>query len=298
MNSMLSLQLKSFRVQCPWSIKNPQGDNPNEEEILKPACFVIDFAPTRALRLLSEYATNLSPTSTNPEQAVQDLIASLPAIAYDGSYMKEVNASEILDIAIAGTSAALLARKWESNLLINVDNQTLSHLLSDPKALDALERIEGWRSLGENLIQTIINRHSEIKQLKQKARSQPLSDTEQKELDQKQREYKSKRKQIQEKLIKFLTRVPVFMYLTDHRENTLQDVIQHIEPDLFRAVTGLEKEDFALLVKLNLLKERLDQAIFAFRRYEDSSLIYTGLTRYHGIRQYGLLNTVVEEVQT
>ena len=45
----------AFRVQSPWSIKNPNGDNPNEEEILKPICFVFDFAPTRALRQLSEY---------------------------------------------------------------------------------------------------------------------------------------------------------------------------------------------------------------------------------------------------
>jgi hypothetical protein len=35
----------AFRVQSPWSIKNPNGDNPNEEEILKPVCFVFDFAP-------------------------------------------------------------------------------------------------------------------------------------------------------------------------------------------------------------------------------------------------------------
>lgn len=38
----------AFRVQSPWSIRNPNGNNPNEEEILKPACFVFDFAPTRA----------------------------------------------------------------------------------------------------------------------------------------------------------------------------------------------------------------------------------------------------------
>ena len=36
----------AFRVQSPWSIKNPNGDNPNEEKILKPVCFVFDFAPT------------------------------------------------------------------------------------------------------------------------------------------------------------------------------------------------------------------------------------------------------------
>ena len=53
----------AFRVQSPWSIKNLNGNNPNEEEILKPVCFVFDFAPTRALRQLSEYGIGFRPVS-------------------------------------------------------------------------------------------------------------------------------------------------------------------------------------------------------------------------------------------
>ncbi|MCP9468886.1 MAG: hypothetical protein NNA31_02680 [Nitrospira sp.] len=53
----------AFRVQSPWSIKNPNGDDPNAEEILKPVCFVFDFAPTRALRQLSDTVSGLRPTS-------------------------------------------------------------------------------------------------------------------------------------------------------------------------------------------------------------------------------------------
>jgi hypothetical protein len=60
-----------------------------------------------------------------------------------------------------------------------------------------------------------------------------------KELSDEEKELKSKRKLVQEKLIKFSTRIPAFMYLTDFRENTLQDVITKIEPDLFQTVTGL-----------------------------------------------------------
>ena len=104
----------AFRVQSPWSIKNPNGDNPNEEEILKPVCFVFDFAPTRALRQLCEYGIGLSPNEANPEIAVKDLVAFLPVLAYDGANMTQIDAGGILDIAMAGTSATLLARKWES----------------------------------------------------------------------------------------------------------------------------------------------------------------------------------------
>ncbi len=59
-------------MQSPWSIKNPEGDDPNKEEVLKPICFVFDFAPTRALRQLSEYGIGLSPNESNPENAVKD----------------------------------------------------------------------------------------------------------------------------------------------------------------------------------------------------------------------------------
>ena len=51
----------AFRVQSPWAITNPNGDNPNEEEILKPVAFVFDFAPTRALRQMADYASGSEP---------------------------------------------------------------------------------------------------------------------------------------------------------------------------------------------------------------------------------------------
>jgi hypothetical protein len=109
-----------------------------------------------------------------------------------------------------------------------------------------------------------------------------------------EKEYKSKRKLVQEKLIKFATRIPAFMYLTDFRENTLQDVITKLEPDLFLAVTGLTVKDFYLLVRLKVFNtEQMNQAVFAFRRYEDASLRYTGIESHEGLTHYGLYDTVV-----
>jgi hypothetical protein len=284
----------AFRVQSPWSIKNPNGDNPNEEEILKPLCFVFDFAPTRALRQLSEYGIGLSPNETNPENAVRDLVAFLPVLAYDGANMTQIDAGGILDIAMAGTSATLLARKWESAMLVNVDNGTLRRILDNPEAMAAVERIEGWRSLGDNVIETIINKSEKVKEFKNKAKEGELSAREKKELSAEEKEYKSKRKLVQEKLIKFATRIPAFMYLTDFRENTLQDVITKLEPELFLTVTGLTVQDFHLLVRLKVFNtEQMNQAVFAFRRYEDASLRYTGIESHDGLIHYGLYDTVV-----
>ena len=172
----------AFRVQSPWSIRNPNGDDPNEEEILKPICFVFDFAPTRALRQLSEYGIGLSPNEPNPEHAVRDLVSFLPVLAYDGANMTQIDAGGILDIAMAGTSATLLARKWESALLVNVDNDTLRRVLNDPDALAAVERIEGWRSLGDNIIETIINQSEKIKEIKSEGKERDLTPKEKKEL--------------------------------------------------------------------------------------------------------------------
>jgi hypothetical protein len=239
---------------------------------------VFDFAPTRALRQLAEYGVGLSPDEPNPERAVEELVSFLPVLAYDGSNMTQIDVGGILDTAMAGTSATLLARKWESALLVNVDNDTLRRILDNPDALEAVMRIEGFRALGDHIIETVINKSEMVKELKNAAKDGELSANEKKELTDEEKEYKTKRKEIQEKLIKFATRIPAFMYLTDYRENTLRDVITKLEPDLFRAVTGLSIEDFHLLVRLRVFNtEQMNQAVFAFRRYEDSSLRYTGI---------------------
>ena len=284
----------AFRVQSPWSINNPNGDDPHAEEVLKPVCFVFDFAPTRALRQLSEYGIGLAPNESNPENAVKELVAYLPVLAYDGANMTQIDAGGILDIAMAGTSATLLARKWESALLVNVDNDTLRRVLNNPEAMAAVERIEGWRALGDNVLETIINKSERIKDLKKKGKEGDLTAKEKKELSDEEREFKSKRKLVQEKLIKFATRIPAFMYLTDFRENTLQDVITKLEPELFAVVTGLTVQDFQLLVQLKVFNtEQMNQAVFAFRRYEDASLRYTGIASHDGLTHVGLYDTVV-----
>ena len=283
----------AFRVQTPWSQKNPNGDNPNEEEVYKPVCFVFDFAPTRALRQLADYGIGLNPTEPNPEKAVEDLVSFLPVLAYDGSHMTQVDAGGILDIAMAGTSATLLARKWESALLVNVDNDTLKRILDNEEAFKAVMNIEGFRALGDNVIETVINKSEKVKETK-KSKGDELDPKTKKELTEEEKEYKSKRKQIQEKLIKFATRIPAFMYLTDFRENTLQDVITKLEPELFKKVTGLSVEDFNLLVSLNVFNSgHMNQAVFAFRRYEDASLSYTGIDSHDDLKHIGLYDTVI-----
>jgi len=282
----------AFRVQSPWTIRNPDSTTPNKEQIIKEECYIFDFAPDRALRQIADYSCRLNVNESNPEKKVEEFISFLPVLAYDGSSMKEIDAAGILDMAMSGTTATLLARRWESALLVNVDNDTLRRLMNDKRAMDALMSIEGFRSLNQD-IETIINKSEAVKKARKEANDKELSAKEKKELTEEEKKYKSLRKQIQEKLIKFSTRIPIFMYLTDYRERCLKDVIAQLEPGLFKKVTGLTVQDFELLVSLGVFNSALmNDAVFKFKRYEDSSLSYTGINKHEG-EDIGLYDTVL-----
>lgn len=277
----------AFRVQSPWTTVTEKG----ETQILKQQCYVFDFALDRALVMVSDYSCRLSVDETSPERKVGEFIKFLPVLAYDGSTMREVNAADILDTITVGSSATLLARRWESALLVNVDNDTLRRLLGSPEAMHALMSIEGFRSLNSD-IETIINKSEAVKKAKKEKES--LTPKEKKQLSEEEKEFKSKRKEIQEKLIKFATRIPVFMYLTDYREQCLKDVITQLEPGLFKKVTGLEVRDFELLVSLGVFNDAvMNDAVYKFRRYEDASLSYTGIERHSYDASVGLFDTAL-----
>lgn len=284
----------AFRVQTPWTVKNPDGESPNKTEILKRECYIFDFALNRSLRQVAEYSDRLSISESRPEKKIEEFIHFLPVLAYDGSSMKQIDASGVLDIAMSGTTATLLARRWESALLVNVDNATLQRLMDSEGAMQALMNIEGFRSLNQD-IETIINKTEKVKDLKKEANDRELTKTEKVELSEAEKEYKGKRKQIQEKLIKFATRIPVFMYLTDYREETLKDIITQLEPGLFNKVTGLTVKDFELLVSLGVFNDALmNDAVYKFRRYEDPSLTYAGVDKHDG-EMVGLYSTKIDE---
>ena len=176
---------------------------------------------------------------------------------------------------------------------------TLRKIMDNEAATDAIMNIEGFRALGSDIFETVVNKSEKVSATK-KEKGGDLTKKEKKELTEEEKEYKSKRKQIQEKLIKFATRIPAFMYLTDFRENTLHDVITKIELDLFKKVTGLSVADFNLLVNLGVFNSiHMNQAVFAFRRYEDASLSYVGYAsqaeneRRKDLRRVGLYDTVI-----
>lgn len=267
----------AFRVQSPWVLKNVDGLDPNKKEVIKPFCYIFDFAPNRALNLIAEYSGRLDLNdSRKAEQRVQDFLNFLPVLCYDGASMQSLNATELLDIAVTGVASTMLAKRWQSAQLIDIGNITLERLLNSPEVLASLEKIEAFRNLNKDIKKVIAN-EKDIAKLKKEKADDDLSKKDEKELAEKDKENKGFKKQLREKLLKFITRIPVFMYLTDYREETLKDVITNIEPDLFRKVTGLTVDDFEKMCEIGVFNSsNINSAVFAFKRFEQYSLNYVG----------------------
>jgi len=278
----------AFRVQSPWAHRDAEGNL----DVHKPTCYVFDFDPNRALSLVAEYGSKLATTGeSTPTEAIGELINYLPIFGFTGGAMTALDANAVLDWATAGIGAAALARRWNSPLLVDINERTLAAVLDRPDLMETLSNIEDFRALVDNAAQVITN----TKDLKKAKREQGGKlDADQKK---QQKETANKRKEIREKLQKFLAKIPVFMYVTDFREEALKDIIESLDSDLFERVTGLTVNDFRALNEIGLFNAaHLNHAIYQFKRFESASLDYALTPEErewrHANEQIGLWDTV------
>ena len=289
----------AFRAQSPWVVKDTE--DPMQKNILKNTCYVLDFAPSRALKLVADYSNSLGGVNDKrrPEERLDEFIHFLPILCYDGNKMTKLNATEILDISTYGTASTMLARRWQSARLIDTTTVVLEKILANEELLKALEKIEDFRNLREDLSKTI-TREKAIKETKKKIAEEGREATneEKKKLTEQEKEQKSFKKMLREKLLKFITRIPVFMYLTDYREQALIDVIRNIEPELFTKVTGLTIHEFDMMCEVGAFNQNeLNAAIAQFRRFEDASLKYAGGRAANDGEIIGLFDTTVTRAE-
>ena len=256
----------AFRVQSPWAHRDAEG----RLEVRKQTCYVFEFDPNRALQLVAEYGIRLGATGdVRPADAVGQLINYLPIFAFEGGQMHELDAQAVMDWATAGIGATALAARWNSPLLVDVNEHTLEAMLGHPDLLKSLEQIEDFRALAQNA-QQIVTSTKNLKKVKREQGGELDPDQKREQSD-----TAKKRKEIREKLQKFLARIPVFMYVTDFREEALKDVIESLDSALFERVTGLTVDDFKLLSKLGLFNaQNMNAAIYQFKAFEDASLHY------------------------
>ncbi len=256
----------AFRVQSPWAYRDAEGNL----DVRKNTCYVFEFDPNRALSLVAEYGIRLASSGeATPSEVIGQLLNYLPIYGFAGGAMSQLDASDVLDWATAGIGATALAQRWNSPLLVEVNERTLAAVLAHPGLLETLEQIEDFRALVNNGEQVVTS----TKLLKKAKREQggELDPSQKKQ----QAETAKQRKEIREKLQKFLAKIPVFMYATDFREEALKHVIESLDSLLFERVTGLTVDDFKLLSELGLFNaQHMDAAIYQFKSFENPSLHY------------------------
>lgn len=271
----------AFRVQSPWASRDAEGNL----DVRKRTCYVFEFDPNRALRLVAEYGVRLaSADDATPSEAIGQLLNYLPIYGFAGGVMTQLDASAVLDWATAGVGATALAQRWNSPLLVDVNERTLAAVLDHPGLMETLAQIEDFRVLVNNAEQVVTS----TKLLKKAKREQGGKlDPDHKKV---QDATAKQRKEIREKLQKFLAKIPVFMYVTDFREEALKHVIESLDTALFERVTGLTVDDFKLLSKIGLFNaQHMDAAIYQFKSFETASLHYAdGPTPEQGAERIGL----------
>jgi len=276
----------AFRVQSPWAYRKPDGTvNVQKEQV-----YVFEFDPNRALTLVAEYGMRLgSIGDVTPQEAIGQLLNYLPIYAFSGGTMTQLDATDVLNWATAGVGATALAQRWNSPLLVDVNEYTLAALLEHQSLIDALEQIEDFRNLAQTALQVVTS----SKLLKKAKREQngKLDENQKKE----QSQIAKRRKEIREKLQKLLAKIPVFMYVTDAREQALKDIILGVDSALFERVTGLTVADFKLLNSLGVFNaQHMNAAIYQFKAFEDSSLEYANAPGVQtAVRPIGLWDKTV-----
>jgi len=206
---------------------------------------------------------------TTPAEAIGQLLNYLPIYGFAGGAMTQLDASAVLDWATAGIGATALAQRWNSPLLVEVNEHTLAAVLEHPGLLATLEQIEDFRALVNNA-EHVVTSTTILKKAKREQGGK--LDPEQ---TKQQSETAKQRKEIREKLQKFLAKIPVFMYATDFREEALKHVVESLDSALFERVTGLTVDDFKLLNKLGLFNaQHMNAAIYQFKSFETASLHY------------------------
>jgi hypothetical protein len=231
---------------------------------------------------------------TTPQDAIAQLLNYLPIFAFAGGAMTQLDAADVLNWATAGVGATALAQRWNSPLLVNVNEHTLTSLLAYPDLLEALGRIEDFRSLAQAPAQVVTS----SKLLKQAKRDNDGNLT--KEMKKEQSETAKRRADIWQKLQKLLAKIPVFMYVTQIREQALKDIIVGVDSALFERVTGIKVEDFKVLNQIGVFNStHMNAAIYQFKAFEDASLEYAhepGIPVDH--KPIGLWDTVLQPGQS
>jgi len=272
----------AFRVQTPYVVNG---------HIKKTKCCIFDFSPSRSLTLIKEYSTELREqtegASYSDVDALKDFLNYLPVIVVSSNSFEKVSAEDVLTFDITGITASGLAAKIQDTRMVNLKEDTLRNLLSNESALKDIMSVINHRTykhvnsnnkvaFDEGNIEKIVSNDDRISELSDetKEKTKAISD-ELKILHSEKKELDKIRKNIRSILLALLSRIPLFMIMTDCSEEKLDDIIKNknIEDgNLFRQVTGITLKQFEGFIKAGLIvTSNMDGYIIQFKRFEDKN---------------------------
>lgn len=273
----------AFRAQSSGVVKF--GNKKNAEVVKKDVCYVFDFHPQRALTLASQYCYQLDEDLTGGDaskkgltERMQEFLNYLPVLCHDNGIMLELDAGSAIELATSGMGTAMLARRFQSPRMVEISYATIARIQNDPALVAALQKIEAFRNLNKDM-QTVQSELKKKGHAKDAAEAKAPDDEE--EVAEKKGkidpEVKKLMKEIKDNLLKFITRLPVFMYLNDEREKTALEVIQTTDEALFKKATGISKGDFRKLLDMGVFNAGfMNETIRSFKQVEDNALVYLG----------------------
>lgn len=271
----------AFRAQTPYKDATTGK--------YKTTCYVFDFSPNRSLRLLTTYSEKLTTDShkTTSEEKISEFIRYLPVLKVTGNEMVSMDAREVLTFDLTGIDAKGLGLRFieRRNILVTRSTIDAINATDDSRARcqDIFDRIKKFRKFNgasdSEMKQSDVdlgNLDANDKKIKELKTREPKSPDEKKKQDSQinsaEKESKSERDKIRELLRTLLSRLPIFMYLTDASEENLEQVLIEDRHDLFRKTTGITVDDFRYLVDVGLLRvDSIDGYVMKFVELEKNN---------------------------
>lgn len=268
----------AFRAQTPYE--------DTKTKRIKDTCYIIDFSPNRSLRLLTSYSEKLTDDSrlTSSQSRIAEFIKYLPVLKVEGNSMSEMDAQEVLTFDLSGIDSKGLGQRFIERKNIVVTSNTIDAINAceenQHRCQEIFNKIKMYkRFIGasdsdmKNSDAEVANLDANNKKVKKLTTKLDKDDKDKKkELDKAEKDLKSEREKVRELLLTLLSRIPIFMYLTDASEENLEQVLAEDKDDLFRKTTGIQVSDFRFLKEMGLIKvDSLDGYIQKFRELENKN---------------------------
>lgn len=271
----------AFRVQRT-NIKSRYNKDKQTKDIFKEECYIFDFNPNRSIELISEYSMKTNNLKKNKEdinieKTINETLHFLPVLRFDGNELKSYDTKEmfsIIDGKIGTLNALEIADKFDTTKNIKItDDMLLNRIKKNQTILDIINNINYYSKTsdkeGKETILVIsddkdINNKKSVKE--KKGDGENLTTEEKKVI----KEIEKEKDFIKERLKTLISRIPLFMYLTDKAEKDMYSIFHTKDKKLFRKVTGIKIEEMKLLNEIGLIKiTNIDGYIRQFQKLED-----------------------------